>query len=264
MRVFLVSVFVLVLGAVSAGVWANQDGATNQDESKGTVRGVQQEATKPAEPKATKKAAKKAAKRSGKKHGKKNKTKKRHALKGEFAKYTLDQAHMQVGFEVKHLKLSTVRGHFKNFEGGFEYNAEAGYGRGLKVRIDVDSIDTNSTKRDGHLKNEDFFGVRKGKSGALVADRQYILFERDKKFKIAPTKKRKIKGTLKFAQHVVPVDLRLNFKGIVEARGKKKIVFSATATIDRRKLGLQYDKTGLTIGHMVRIVIDGEADIAGS
>ena len=76
-------------------------------------------------------------------------------------KYEIDQAHTHLGFTAKHLAVSTVRGRFNKFEGGFEgpdddYTKARG-----EVKIEVNSLESRSDQRDTHLRSADFFDVEK-------------------------------------------------------------------------------------------------------
>ncbi len=70
--------------------------------------------------------------------------------------WTLDTTHTQVGFSVKHMAISTVRGRFTKFNGAGETDAG---GKIVKANftIDATSIDTNQEQRDAHLRSADFF-----------------------------------------------------------------------------------------------------------
>jgi polyisoprenoid-binding protein YceI len=72
--------------------------------------------------------------------------------------WKLDTTHTQVGFSVKHMAISTVRGRFTKFDGSGETD---GSGKLVKASftIDATSIDTNQEQRDAHLKSADFFDV---------------------------------------------------------------------------------------------------------
>jgi len=69
--------------------------------------------------------------------------------------WTVDPAHSNVDFSVKHLGIATVRGAFNEFEGTFEVGEDGS----AKARgtVQTASIDTNEDKRDDHLRSEDFF-----------------------------------------------------------------------------------------------------------
>ena len=70
--------------------------------------------------------------------------------------WVVDPAHSYVGFAVKHLGISTVRGEFKQFEGTLEIGEDVSAWRTYGT-VKVASIDTTETERDGHLRSPDFF-----------------------------------------------------------------------------------------------------------
>jgi polyisoprenoid-binding protein YceI len=69
--------------------------------------------------------------------------------------WTVDPAHSNIEFSVKHLGIATVRGAFNEFEGSFEVG-EDGSAR-ARGTVNAASIDTNEDQRDTHLRSEDFF-----------------------------------------------------------------------------------------------------------
>ncbi len=71
-------------------------------------------------------------------------------------KWNLDPTHTQVGFAVKHMAISTVRGRFSKFDGGGETD-EQGRLTSATFSIEAASIDTNQPQRDTHLRSADFF-----------------------------------------------------------------------------------------------------------
>lgn len=72
--------------------------------------------------------------------------------------WKLDATHTQVGFSVKHMAISTVRGRFSKFDGAGETDA-GGRLTSATFTIDAASIDTNQEQRDAHLRSADFFDV---------------------------------------------------------------------------------------------------------
>ena len=72
--------------------------------------------------------------------------------------YALDASHSQVGFAVRHLMVSKIRGRFSDFAGTVEI-AENPLDSSVAVTIQTASIDTRDEQRDGHLRSDDFFGA---------------------------------------------------------------------------------------------------------
>ena len=68
-------------------------------------------------------------------------------------KMIIDQAHSEIGFKVKHLMISTVKGNIGVFSGGVNENGE------ISVTMEMNSIGTNNSDRDNHLMSADFFDV---------------------------------------------------------------------------------------------------------
>jgi polyisoprenoid-binding protein YceI len=72
--------------------------------------------------------------------------------------WTIDAAHSKVAFAAKHMGIATVRGEFKEFEGtleiGKDVSSTKAYGK-----VKAQSVDTNDSRRDEHLRSPDFFAA---------------------------------------------------------------------------------------------------------
>jgi polyisoprenoid-binding protein YceI len=75
--------------------------------------------------------------------------------------YTMDKAHSSVGFTITHLSISDIDGSFKTFDSKFTSSKEDFSDATFDFTADVNSINTDNEKRDGHLKSADFFDVAK-------------------------------------------------------------------------------------------------------
>ena len=73
-------------------------------------------------------------------------------------RWELDPAHTRIGFAVKHMGVSTVRGEFREFEGTLEIGEDSSSSRAYGT-VQAASISTNQAQRDEHLRSEDFFGA---------------------------------------------------------------------------------------------------------
>lgn len=72
-------------------------------------------------------------------------------------KWSIDPAHSEIQFKVKHLVISTVTGSFGEFSGEATTPEDTFEGGEISVKINAASISTNNEQRDGHLKSADFF-----------------------------------------------------------------------------------------------------------
>jgi polyisoprenoid-binding protein YceI len=71
--------------------------------------------------------------------------------------WNIDAGHSSIDFKVRHMAISTTKGHFKTFTA--TATTDNGVLKSLEATIDADSVNTNDEKRDGHLKSPDFFDV---------------------------------------------------------------------------------------------------------
>lgn len=173
-------------------------------------------------------------------------------------KYNLDQTHLNVGFKIQHLVVSSVKGRFNKAEGTFTFDEKAGKVKSLDVTIDTASVDTNNKDRDDHLRNPDFFDVTKpaNKSIKFVA----------KEFTAKPGQEITVAGDLTIKGIKKPVTLKGKFIGKTKNpfTQKDKVGFELSGKINRKDFGLTWNKAletgGLVVGEEVELLIDGEAD----
>src|SRR5258708_24753957 len=76
----------------------------------------------------------------------------------EAATWTIDPVHSEVGFSVRHMMVSKVRGRFNTFSGEI-VTAEDPTKSSVTAEIDLKSINTGNEQRDGHIQSADFFEV---------------------------------------------------------------------------------------------------------
>lgn len=170
--------------------------------------------------------------------------------------YKLDTAHTEIGFSVKHLLISNVKGRFGKFNGTFEYNKESKSLKNLVIEIDPATISTNQKDRDEHLTSDDFFDVAKYKKITFVGEKS--TFSED-------GKTIKVLGKLKMKDKELPVSLDIVINGEAEVEGTQKIAFTASAEINRKKWGISWnqdlDKGGVAVSEEVKILIEGQANL---
>jgi len=76
------------------------------------------------------------------------------------ATWTVDPAHSSIGFSVRHMMVSKVKGQFRQFDASIEADPEDLTTADISFSIDVNSIDTGNQDRDNHLKAPDFFDAQ--------------------------------------------------------------------------------------------------------
>jgi len=91
------------------------------------------------------------------------------------SEYKLDNSHTTVGFSVKHLMITNVKGDFKNYDAKIDFDNATKSFKTFSANIDTGSVDTGIEKRDAHLKSDDFFSVEKFNSATLVVKNAALL-----------------------------------------------------------------------------------------
>ncbi len=167
--------------------------------------------------------------------------------------WTVDASHSQVGFAVKHLVISNVRGEFGKYDAKVVVDDADLARSSVQATIDAASLDTKVKDRDAHLKGPDFFDVAKYPT---------ITFQ-STKVTAAGKDKLQVAGNLTLHGVTRPVVLDVTTTPEVKGMyGETRRGFSATTKIDRREFGLTWNKVveaGPAVGDEVSITLDLEA-----
>jgi polyisoprenoid-binding protein YceI len=171
------------------------------------------------------------------------------------ATYTIDRAHSGVGFKVKHLMVSNVRGTFNDFAGTVVYDPADPQSWQVEATIQATSIDTGEPKRDEHLRTDAFFDV--AKFPTLVFKSTGVTANKDGTFLL--------KGDLTMHGVTQPVTLSLEVNGTInDPWGTTKAGFTATGRLNRADFGLTWNKAletgGVVVGDEVTLMLDVEAN----
>src|SRR5262245_1396058 len=75
-------------------------------------------------------------------------------------KYSVDNAHSQVVFRVRHLGVSNNYGRFNKISGTFTFDDKDASKSSVEITVDAASVDTDNQKRDDHLRGQDFLSVK--------------------------------------------------------------------------------------------------------
>src|SRR5450759_4895452 len=71
--------------------------------------------------------------------------------------WQIDPSHSQIEFSVRHMMITTVRGHFDKFSGSVDFNEADPSKSTIVAEVDLANINTRDANRDGHLRSPDFF-----------------------------------------------------------------------------------------------------------
>jgi polyisoprenoid-binding protein YceI len=166
--------------------------------------------------------------------------------------WTIDPVHSEVGFAVRHMMVSKVRGKFKTFSGEL-VTAENPLDSSVTAEIDLASIDTGAQQRDDHIRSADFFEVEKYptmtyRSAGVRAHGDGYVLDGDL--------------TLKGVTKQVPLTLELNGFG-PDPYGGTRAGFTATTEINRRDFGVNFSAPmqngGAVVADKITIHLEIEA-----
>jgi polyisoprenoid-binding protein YceI len=162
--------------------------------------------------------------------------------------YDIDKVHSSVGFKIKHMMVSNVRGQFADFAGGFTWDPANPAVAKVTATIEAGSVDTGNEKRDEHLRGADFFDTATHPTLTFVSTG----LEPQGQDRYA------LHGDLTMCGVTKPVVLELEFIGeMADPKAGTRVGWEARGVIDRRDFGLNWSKSldngGLVVGDEVTI-----------
>ena len=166
--------------------------------------------------------------------------------------WTVDTTHALVEFSVKHMAISTVKGHFNTFTATGETN-DAGTPTSVSMEIDAASVFTNNEQRDGHLKSPDFFDIANHpkltfKSTKITGSGDDLTIVGDMTIR-GVTKSITLKGEMS--------------QTVTDPWGNKRTSIAATGKLSREQFGLVWNMAlefgGLMVSDEVKLHIEAEA-----
>jgi polyisoprenoid-binding protein YceI len=168
--------------------------------------------------------------------------------------WTIDKAHSDIFFTVRHMVITKVRGRFTKWEGTLSLDEQDWSKSHVEVSIDAASISTSDEKRDGHLKSADF----------LDAEKFPKLTFKSTKIDKASGDKLKVTGDLTIRDVTKSVTLDVEVLGKAkDPWGNNKIAFNGKVTILREEFGAKWNQAletgGLLVGKEVDIDLELQA-----
>jgi polyisoprenoid-binding protein YceI len=165
--------------------------------------------------------------------------------------WAIDSVHSNVEFAVKHMMISTVKGQFSDVEGTLEWDGENFETASVSARIDTSSVTTFNEMRDNHLRTNDFFNAEQWPDITFQSTR----------IEVTGDDELKIHGDLTIRDITRPVVLDTEFDGLLaqDAFGKARAAFTATAQINRKDYGVNWNQAleagGIAVSDKVKITL---------
>ena len=164
--------------------------------------------------------------------------------------YKIDPAHTSVGFSVRHMGVSNVKGHFDDFSGSVVL--EDGSIREATATIQVKSVNTGIEKRDSHLRTADFFEA--AKYPEITFKSKKVEKSGDQTILIGDFTMRGVTKVLR-----LPVTVNGPVK---DPQGHSRIGLEAKTTVNRKDYGMKFNAVletgGVMVGDEVTIEINAE------
>ncbi|WP_203334166.1 YceI family protein [Planococcus beigongshangi] len=172
-------------------------------------------------------------------------------------KWTVDAAHSEIGFSVKHMMVSKVKGSFASYDATVEADETDLQGALIDFKIDVASINTNNEDRDNHLRSGDFFDAEKYPNITFKASE--IAKKDDGEYELT--------GDLTIKDVTRPVTFDVEYGGkATNPWGVEVVAFSGEGKVNRKDFGLTWNQTletgGVLVGEDIKITLELEANPA--
>ncbi|MEU6545218.1 YceI family protein [Streptomyces sp. NPDC046859] len=172
------------------------------------------------------------------------------ALTGD---YTIDPAHSTLGFVARHAMVTNVKGKFLDFSGSLHLDGTNPAASTASLDIKMDSIDTGSADRDGHLKSADFFKTDEFPTMTFRSTKAEALGGEDYR----------ITGDLTILGTTRPITIDLEFNGAAkDPFGNERVGFEGKTEILRSEWGLTWNAALETGGVLVSDKIKLNFDIS--
>ncbi len=167
--------------------------------------------------------------------------------------WTADTAHSTVGFSVRHMMVSNVKGSFDKFTASVDGSPADPASAKISATIEVATVNTREPKRDDHLRSPDFFDAAKFPQMTFVST----------KVEKVSASKAKVTGDLTLRGVKKPVTLDVEYTAPVKSPwGQTVVGATATGKINRQDFGVSFSKAletgGVLVGDDVTILLELE------
>ena len=174
-------------------------------------------------------------------------------LSAQTTSWHIDPLHSSAQFSVRHMMISTVRGHFGGVKGTVTLDEKNPANDTVEATIDCTTINTGEAKRDSDLKGEEFFDVKK----------YPVMKFKSKRVEMAGPGKLKVTGdlTINAITRQVVLDLDGPTPPIKDTQNRIKVGVQGTTKLSRKDFGILYNPVMETGGVAVSDEVAIELDI---
>lgn len=165
--------------------------------------------------------------------------------------YAIDPSHSRIGFTARHAMVTNVKGGFADFDGALHLDGSAPSQSTATIDVTMDSIDTGSADRDGHLKSADFFDTETFPKMSFRSTAVEALGGDDYR----------ITGDLSILGTTKPLTIDLEFNGAAkDPFGNERVGFEGKAELLRSDWGLSWNAAletgGVLISDKIKLSFD--------
>lgn len=160
--------------------------------------------------------------------------------------WKVDNTHSEIGFKVRHMMISTVSGNLTNFDASVQTDNDQFINADFQFSAKIESINTNNTDRDNHLKSGDFFD----------AENHPEMTFRSKEYD-----GEKMVGDMTIRGITKEITLNVDFNGVAQdPYGQTKAGFEITGEINRKDFNLNWNAVteagSIVVSDKVRLFVD--------
>jgi polyisoprenoid-binding protein YceI len=168
-------------------------------------------------------------------------------------KWGIDPAHSEMGFKIKHLMITNIKGSFDLFDGNIETDEDEDFSKSkIEINIKTASVSTGNEQRDEHMRSADFFDVEKFPLITFVGKRSENV-DHDGSYELY--------GDLTIKGITKEICLDIEFGGVMkDPWGNHKAGITANGKFNREDFGLVWNAAletgGVLVSDEVRISCD--------
>lgn len=170
----------------------------------------------------------------------------------EPSSWSIDAVHSNIGFKVRHLGISNVRGEFLAYDAEILMDGTDLSTLTVSATIETGSVDTGNERRDNHLRSDDFFGAEEFPNMTFTSTE--ITDIEGGNFHLV--------GDLTIRDVTQSVVLKSEFLGTSKMGDSERAGFEARTVVNRKDFNLSWDRLteagGFVVGHDVEIILELE------